>query len=261
MNTYRKCTETWGNMEATDKVRKILSLTVCGTVVSTCFDQALFRFLLWFVHFPRCMSHILAPSTSSMGVCCQGYIGGFLHFLYQFYSPAVLAMSKYRWPGDCALTFLAVLYLFGFSRTWRMWLIYTYTYIYIYTYIICITSSSQHLRTCSVLLGWVAMNDDISQIQILICYHQSSTHRSSWTKRNGQTGKLLTCIKTNSHAIWCKWKGEILSANNLQVVLLFCRWKSNSPLPHRKFLQPRPRLWVWTRLVPASLKVVCQSRE
>ena len=28
-------------------------------------------------------------------VLCEAYIGGFLHFLYQFYSPAVFAVSKY----------------------------------------------------------------------------------------------------------------------------------------------------------------------
>ena len=46
---------------------------------------------------------------------------------------------------------------------------------------------------------------------------------------------------------------------NLQVLLSFCRWKLNLRPTPRKSLQPRPGLWVWTRLVPASVKAVVQS--
>ena len=57
----------------------------------------------------------------------------------------------------------------------------------------------QWVWTClnKVLLGWVAMNDDISQIQILICYHQSSAHRSSWTERNGKLEPPWNAVKCN----------------------------------------------------------------
>ena len=111
--------------------------------------------------------------------------------------------------------------------------------------------SAEAVGLNKVLLGWVAMNDDISQIRmvrILMCYHQSSTHRSSWTNRNGKIGNPLKCI--HLHAI--KWNSEILSANNLQVLPSCCRWNLNWRPAPQKLLWPRPGLWVWTRLVPAS---------